>query len=268
MTDAGGTTQYTYDPQTDRLTTKQTPFGTISYTYDAGGNVLSITSSNTNGAAMSYTYDKLNRLGTVTVPGQSPTTYTYDEVGNLAGYTYPNGVATSYAYDPLNRLTQVSSAGLQAGGPSLVAQYTYTLGAAGNRLSVAELSGRTVAYAYDDLYRLTSETITASNGPTTFTCGQNNQNCGAISYTYDAVGNRQQRNSTLAAIPTTGLLYYDANDRTSTDSFDADGNTVSSAGIQNAYDFENHLIQHGNVTVVYDGDGNRVAETAGGVSTR
>ena len=35
MTDPSGVTTYTYDPQTDRLVSKQTPFGTISYTYDA-----------------------------------------------------------------------------------------------------------------------------------------------------------------------------------------------------------------------------------------
>ena len=54
MTDASGTTTYTYDPQTDRLTSKQTPFGTISYAYDAAGDVTSIASSNANGAAMAY----------------------------------------------------------------------------------------------------------------------------------------------------------------------------------------------------------------------
>ena len=34
-----------------------------------------------------------------------------------------------------------------------------------------------------------------------------------------------------------------------------------------AYDFENHLIRKGGVTVVYDGDGNRVSKTVGGVTT-
>jgi RHS repeat-associated protein len=38
-------------------------------------------------------------------------------------------------------------------------------------------------------------------------------------------------------------------------------------GTTNTYDFENHLVQQGFVTLVYDGDGNRVAETVGGVTT-
>ena len=33
------------------------------------------------------------------------------------------------------------------------------------------------------------------------------------------------------------------------------------------YDFENHLIQQGGVSVVYDGDGNRVSKTVGHLTT-
>jgi len=61
---------------------------------------------------------------------------------------------------------------------------------------------------------------------------------------------------------------YNANDQLSTDNYDANGNTVSSSGISDSYDFENHLTQKGTVTMVYDGDGNRVAETVGGVTTQ
>src|SRR6266700_465912 len=109
-----------------------------------------------------------------------------------------------------------------------------TLGAAGNRLSMAELSGRTVQYGYDDLYRLTSENIVCGTG--TPACAP-----GAVSYSYDSVGNRLQLISTLSAVPASGLLNYDANDRTSTDVYDANGNTVFN-GQQNVYDFENRLV--------------------------
>src|SRR6516165_2875777 len=98
---------------------------------------------------MSYGYDALNRLSSVTDPS-GVTTYSYDAVGNLSGYTYPNGVATSYTYDTLDRLTQMQSVCGSAAAPgcgspgTAISSYAYTLGAAGNRLSVAELSGRTV----------------------------------------------------------------------------------------------------------------------------
>jgi RHS repeat-associated protein/uncharacterized repeat protein (TIGR01451 family) len=258
MTDASGLTNYTYDAR-DQLLTRATPFGTVTYAYDEAGNTVSLSSSNTGGASMTYGYDALNRLSTVTDAGGA-TSYSYDAVGNLAGYAYANGVSTSYSYDPLNRLTQMQStctSGPGCGTPGApVARYAYTLNAAGHRLSIAELSGRTVQYAYDDLYRLTSETIS----------GAASQN-GTVSYTYDAVGNRLRRSSTLPAIPATGLLNYDNNDRPATDPYDNNGNLLNGGVGSNVYDFENRLVQAGGVTIVYDGDGNRVQESVAGVST-
>ena len=57
------TTTYQYDSH-DPLLSKATPEGTLTYTYDAHGNVLTINSSNANGASTTYTYDALNRLAT------------------------------------------------------------------------------------------------------------------------------------------------------------------------------------------------------------
>ena len=99
MADVSGSTTYGYDTR-NRLTSKQTPFGTLSYTYDSAGDLLSLKSSNTGGASDTYTYDQLDRLSTVT-DTSGATTYSYDAVGNLQNFTYPNGVAHSYAYDTL-----------------------------------------------------------------------------------------------------------------------------------------------------------------------
>ncbi len=74
MNDPSGQTIYSYDDH-DRLQSKQTPFGALSYTYYNAGNLLSVNSSNQDGAAVNYSYDDLNRLSTATVPGQAPTTY-------------------------------------------------------------------------------------------------------------------------------------------------------------------------------------------------
>ena len=41
----------------------------------------------------------------------------------------------------------------------------------------------------------------------------------------------------------------------------------SSGGGANVYDFENHLIQQGGVSIKYDGDGNRVSKTVAGITT-
>jgi RHS repeat-associated protein len=84
---------------------------------------------------------------------------------------------------------------------------------------------------------------------------------------YAAVGNRRQQTSTLAAIPSSGLLNYDANDRTANNTYDNNGNIVSLGGIADSYDFENHLLTRGGISYQYDGDGNRVSKTIGGVTT-
>ncbi len=114
---------------------------------------------------------------------------------------------------------------------------------------------------YDTASRLTSEAITSDpSGP----AGN-----GALSYSIDPVGNRTTRTSTLAALGAQSFG-YDANDELTTDSYDANGNTTTSGGHTYGYDFENRLVSKdgGTVTLVFDGDGNRVAKTAGGVSTK
>jgi len=258
MNDVSGATLYSYDVR-NRLSSKQTPFGTLSYTYNEAGSLLTIRSSNPNGVSVDYNYDALNRLATVkdnqlAALNGGVTNYTYDTVGNLQSYQYPNGVSSSYAYNSLNRLTMMTV------GTSVMAlaSYSYTLGAAGNRTAVTELGGRTVNYAYDDLYRLTSESI--ANDPH----GVN----GSAGYSYDPVGNRLNRSSSIAPVPPQSST-YDPNDRLTSDTYDNNGNTTSSSGNAYAYDFENHLtsLNGGSVAYVYDGDGDRAAKTVGGVTT-
>jgi RHS repeat-associated protein len=254
MVDPSGTNTYSYDLR-DRLLSKATPQGTLTYTYDAAGNLASIHSSNTSGTSVNYAFDALNRLSTVTDNRLSSgiTNYSYDAAGNLASYLYPNSVQLTYTYNTLNRLTNDSI----AKGATTLASYAYTLGPTGNRTGVTELGGRQVDYTYDALYRLTGETIAG---------GAVN---GSIGYTYDFVGNRQSRTSTVAPVPA-ATYSYDANDRLLSDTYDANGNTTVAGPNAYTYDFENHLTgeNSGAVTIVYDGDGNRVSKTAGGVTTK
>jgi RHS repeat-associated protein len=215
--------------------------------------------SELSGRTVNYGYDSIYWLTNETIASDpngvnGAVSYVYDAVGNLATVTYPNAVAHSYTYDTRNRLTTLGV----AKGATAIASYGYALDAAGHRLSVSELSGRTVNYGYDTIYRLTNETIASDPN------GVN----GAIGYAYDAVGNRKQMTSTVPGLPA-GLWNYDANDRfTAGDTYDNDGNTVSSGGIADVYDFENHLVQQGGIGIVYDGDGNRVSKTVAGATTQ
>jgi RHS repeat-associated protein len=159
----------------------------------------------------------------------------------------------------------------------LVAKYTYTVAPTGHRLTAAENvvvtnSVRTInrIFTYDATYRLTHESLSAS-GPVSLPASAN------VGYALDDVGNRLSRTTsgfgpgTLASTAST----YDANDRLTSDTYDANGNTkvghvpAGSAAVNDVYDFEDHLVSrnNGQVTVTYDGDGNRVAKTVGGVTT-
>lgn len=253
MTDASGTTVYSYDNR-NRLASKQTPNGTLFYTYNDAGNIETLRSSNANGVSVDYDYDELNRLESVKdnrLTGNQTTNYTFDAVGNLESYSYPNQVTTSYAYNNLNRLTTMTVSNASGG----LASYAYTLGAAGNRTQVVEGTDRTVNYVSDDLYRLTQETIA------------NSANNGVVGYQYDAVGNRLQRTSNVNQVANQSST-YDANDRLGSDTYDANGNTKISNGKTYNYDFENKLTSTSDgITIVYDGDGNRVAKTVNGVTT-
>ena len=261
MVAVNGTSTYGYDNR-NRLISKTTPKGTLTYAYNTVGNITSIRSTNSNGVTMDYAYDNLNRLQSAQdnnlATGQNQTAYNYDQVGNLQTVTLPNLVTTSYQYNSLNRLTNVNTSRTA----TTISSYAYTLGAAGNRLSVSELSGRVVNYAYDSIYRLTNETISGVTNP--------NQN-GSVDYTYDEVGNRLSRNSSLAAVASQQNITVDQNDRLSSDSYDDNGSTIAADGRSYTYDFEHRIIgvtaPNLVISIVYDGDGNRVSKTVNGVTT-
>ncbi len=258
MTDASGTTTWTYDFR-DRVKTKATPQGTLTYTHHANGLVASVVSSNANGVDIGYAYDSLNRLQTVTDNRLAPngtTSYTWDDAGSVATMTYANGVVHTFTPDVMDRMSNVA---VTKSGTTL-ASHGYTFGFTGNKLTETSNNGRNVAWAYDAVYRLISETVTGDPVP-----AQN----GAISYSLDAVANRLSRSSTIAVIPSTTNT-FDANDQISSDTFDANGNTLASGGHTYGYDFLDRLSSYdsGAVTMVYDGDGNRVGKTVGGVTTK
>jgi RHS repeat-associated protein len=160
----------------------------------------------------------------------------------------------------------------QAG--SLRASYGYTVSPSGQRKSAAE-SVTTVGgvqtvnrvFTYDTIYRLTNENVAAAGLVSL-------PSSSSVGYTLDDVGNRLTRTSTLTGVENQNLS-YNVNDWLTTDIYDSNGNTtnghvVQSAGnVSDTYDFEDRLIDrnNGQVLIKYDGDGNRVAKTVGGVTT-
>jgi RHS repeat-associated protein len=280
MRDATGTTFYNYDGR-GQLSTKQTPFGTLSYSYYATGSLARTWSSNVSGVDTSYAYDEQNRLATVTDPNLGNTTYSYDEVGNLKSVNYPNAIKHQYTYNVLNRLDLLID---RSPTNTIINCWKYHSTGAGQRTWVEEFDHRTAWYTYDNLGRLKTEAVTGSI--------QDGKN-GNVSYSYDNVGNRLSRTSSLSGLVNQSFS-YDANDRLNGDQYDANGNTKSAPASQppvtpqqpgaggsplnaqqilgtDSYDSENRLTQrngnNGSVTLLYDGDGNRVQQTVNGQTT-
>jgi len=157
----------------------------------------------------------------------------------------------SSSYDSLNGLTAMAT--------PPVSSYSYTLGATGNRTAATESTGRTLNWSYDGIYRLTNEAISLSPA------GNN----GSVAYGLDPVGNRLSESSTLNGL-SPGSFSFNADDQLATETYDANGNTLTSGGRSFAYNSQNQMtsMNSGAITLLYDADGNRVAKTVAGITTQ
>ncbi len=100
-----GRTTYTYNAL-NQLVAERLPGGSITYTYDANGNLVKQSGSKN----VDYSYDKENHLLRATIQqGNSVTieSYTYDYAGNRLSKTVNESSTTYYVNDTSGSLTQV-----------------------------------------------------------------------------------------------------------------------------------------------------------------
>ena len=155
------TTTYTWNSALRKPLTVTLPNGrTISFNYDAAGNVLTKTNIAPAGSlsrTTRYAYNLLGQLTRVTGPrldGTDVTTLTYDSQGNATSITNSKGQATLFTrYDALGRLLEART----PNGQTSVANYD-SMG----RLSSRATNGRTTGYGYDPAGMLS--TISLPNG--------------------------------------------------------------------------------------------------------
>ncbi len=134
-----------------------------SYTYDANGNITSIS---LNGSLQqTFTYNSSNELVRVDDATLNKSiTYAYDYVGNITSvktYTYTTGTlgtalsTQNYTYNSQNQRTDLS---YDAYG-NMVALNGYTLGWTNRRLTSAESDGNKISYTYNHSGIRTSKTV-------------------------------------------------------------------------------------------------------------
>ncbi len=141
------------------MTTENTLHITSSATYTADMNFLA-SETDARGNTVSYTYNSLGQLQTVTNPKNVQTSYTYLENSNTVQSVTSAGRVVSYTYDGYDRLTEIN-VGAQG-------KYLFTYGPTGQQETVSV--GRTVSNTTNT--RLLSQTSYNSMGlPTTIAYG-------------------------------------------------------------------------------------------------
>jgi YD repeat-containing protein len=202
LDNSSSVTSYGYDIL-NRLHTVTYPGITVTYTYDPMGNRLNMATAGNGSSTITYTYDAGDQL--LSAGG---TTYTYDNNGNRIEKNESAGT-TLYEFDAANRLASVS---LQ-GGTSLIFAYDGD----GNRLSKAVASGNTTestGYVWDVNGGL-PQVLTEADGQGTALSlyglqriSMTNSSGGQMYYQYDGLGSVRSLSDRSG---TTGTTYsYDA----------------------------------------------------------
>src|SRR5712691_4761867 len=119
-----------------------------SSTYDALGNLLTLTDANNK--TTQYAYDPKGNLIQVTDALSQVTHYTYDAMDRLISQTDPINNTTTFTYDALGKLKTKTDA--------LNKTTTYVYDNDGNKTSETDANNHTTSYQYDYMNRVTKIT--------------------------------------------------------------------------------------------------------------
>lgn len=117
----------------------------LRYTYDANGNLKTVTDSQNRVTTMAY--DALDRLVSSTDPNASVTRFEYDLGDRVTKVTDPKGLHTTYVYDGLGLLWAQNS-------PD-TGTTTFQYNPSGQLHNKTRADGSMLSYVYDTLGRLT-----------------------------------------------------------------------------------------------------------------
>ncbi len=255
----GQTVSVTYDADSRETGEKwynagNTLSNTLTYTYDAVGNMLTAADSH---GAYTFTYDADNRMASQQDMFGTTNTYTYDAAGNLTKIVDSLGGTQTMVYDADNRQTTV-----EFSGNSQTLNEGIVYNANGQASSVSRYSN----VAGTSLVGSTSYTYDADNQVTNIhhlnSAGSNITN---ITYTHDAAGEitTQNRDSSLSTYTydTTGQLLTDSS---ATYAYDANGNRDNGGFTVGT---NNQVITDGTWTYTYDAAGEITQKSMGASST-
>lgn len=262
----GNATTFAYNGL-DQVTSRVSPdTGTTSYVYaNSGSNPTQRTDA--AGTVATYTYDALDRLGSVSYSDGTGATYTYDggsnALGHLTRVSDSRAGITNFTYDNYGRILNriVYSNGFPAQARTLAHSYN----SLGQLSQLTYPSGDVVSYTYDSLGRVQSLSL---NGNTVLSNVTYRPFGGVTGWTWangttHTVGYDQNGNINSETVGSTTLqLAYD-NAQRLTSSTD-----ISNSAIQSyVYDVLDHLSSYTGLSTsyswTYDANGNRKTQTQG-----
>lgn len=229
--DASGSTRYRYNSQ-GRVAEKtsvivQGPTLKVSYGYTLGGKLKEVATPGKH--LVQYGYDDQGRLSGVSVDGQALLSQVRFGAQGITGWTWASGGQRDERYDQDGRITQITS------GSALARTYGYDTA---NRLTslLDTQAGVKDRYGYDAVGRLLSQQSSTLS----------------VSYRYDALGNRTQKQlSGQAANATTHYTYDPASNRLL-------GETTNGKAKSYTYLPSGQLNRDGDATYSYNDDGRLV----------
>ena len=246
---------------------------TIEFTYDARGNQLTATDSD---SALTFDYDELNRLISVSNAGTAgaPTTvleYEYDAQGNVVLTVDNSGVSVESTYDVRNRLA--SRLWFDADGNEVDdARVDYLYNAAGRVSQISrysDLLATTLVGTTDRTYDLAGRSDILTH------LGSVGELIASYDYDYDFGGLliAEDRQHQLAEFTQSAQYSYDRTGQLLSAiytgqpdeffNYDANGNRESDSRPESVYSTEtgNRLTSDGLFDYEYDGEGNLVLRT-------
>ena len=265
--DINGTTTFDYDTD-DQLTRITYPGNRwLDYTYNDAGQRESMT--NQLGHTLNYHYDDIGRLERITDESAAEIVhYYYDPAGRLEKKVLANGVYTLYSYDPAGQLLSLYN---HKSDDTILSGFDYTYDSRGRRISMITTYGDPVDFRND--YEGTWLYEYDNLGQLTAWTDPNDRR---VDYVYDALGNRitETDESVVTAYTTNKMNQYTQVGNV-TYVYDSDGNMtqkITSEGTTiYTYSDENKLIAvsspEGNWLYTYDTMGNRIRVDDNGTVT-
>ncbi len=274
MTDGTGATTWDVDAFGEVTGLTRGSGAHIGYGYDDNGNATAITYPAGSAQTVIRTFDKADRLRTVTDWNDNTTTFGYGADSEIRTTAYPNGTTITNGYDDRTALTTSTLTSPTPTGSTTVASLNYTRD--GDQrltgLTPTGLPGAATTFGYSQREQLASATSGTAVTAYVLDAADHPTSLGTATQAFDPAGRlcwtlpSGTAGGTGCATPPTGATTYTYNDRGDRTTRTPGAGTATTYG----YDQGSRLTSVAGTATAsyqYDGDGLRASKTVAGAAT-